>query len=279
LADTISSAAQDGSYPEGLARLEKLEAKLTEDKASEDVLTHVEFRRMVAAHWLANADPKTDYAKAQQEWLKQLEEFVAKHKDSEHVAEALYQLGMHSEYGGDNAAAEKWYARLVADFPQGPTTPKARGAIRRLTSAGKPLALKGPEVKGGSVDLAQYRGKAVLVHYWSTSSPVCKADHEMLADVYKKFGGDKFDVVGVSLDYSREELIAYLKENPQLRWKQIFEPGGFENRLATEMGVITSPLMVLVDDKGQVVNANVQAAELGEQLQKLLDARVAKKAK
>lgn len=275
VADAISSAAQDGSYPEGLARLEKLEAKLAEEKASEDLLTHIEFRRMVAAHWLKNADPKTDYAEAQKEWLKQLEDFVTRHKGSEHVAEALYQLGMHSEYGGDDAAAQKWYERLAADFPDSPTTPKARGAVRRLTSAGKPLALKGPDVSGGPVDLSQYRGKNVLVHYWSTSSPVCKADHEMLTDIYKKFGGEKFDVVGVSLDYSRDELVAYLKANPQLRWKQIFEPGGFENRLATEMGVITSPLMLLVDDKGQVVSANIQAVEIAEQLQKLLDARVA----
>ena len=275
VADAISSAAQDGSYPEGLERLEKLEAKLAEEKASEDLLTHIEFRRMVAAHWLKNADPKTDYVEAQKEWLKQLEDFVARHKGSEHVAEALYQLGTYSEYGGDEAAAQKWYERLAADFPKSPMTPKARGAVRRLTSTGKPLELKGPDVGGGNVDLSQYRGKNVLVHYWSTSSPLCKADHEMLADIYKKFGGAKFDVVGVSLDYSRDELVEYLKANPQLRWKQIFEPGGFENRLATEMGVFTSPLMVLVNDKGQVVSANVQAAEVAEQLQKLLDARVA----
>jgi peroxiredoxin len=276
VADAISSAAQDGSYPDGLKRLDELEAKLAKEKVSEELLTHIEFRRMVAAHWLKNADPKTDYAEAQKEWLQQLEAFVAKHKGSEHVAEALYQLGMHSEYGGDEEAAQKWYQRLATDFPKSPTTPKARGAIRRLTSAGKPLELKGPDVSGASVDLAQYRGKNVLVHYWSTSSPVSQADHEMLVDIYKKFGGAKFDIIGVSLDYSRDELVEYLKANPQLRWKQIFEPGGFENRLATEMGVITSPLMVLVDDKGQVVSANLQAVEVAEQLEKLLDERVAK---
>lgn len=275
VADAISSAAQDGSYPDGLKRLEELEAKLAKEKGTEELLTHIEFRRLVAAHWLKNADPKTDYAEAQKEWLQQLEDFVAKHEGSEHVAEALYQLGMHSEYGGDEAAAQEWYQRLAKEFPKSPTAPKARGAIRRLTSAGKPLELKGPDVSGASVDLSQYRGKNVLIHYWSTSSPVCKADHEMLADIYKKFGGEKFDVIGVSLDYSRDELVAYLKENPQLRWKTIFEPGGFENRLATEMGVITSPLMVLVDDKGQVVSANLQAIEVAEQLEKLLDARVA----
>lgn len=43
MADMISFAVQDvGSYPEGIERLEKLEAKLAEDKASDDLRTHVE---------------------------------------------------------------------------------------------------------------------------------------------------------------------------------------------------------------------------------------------
>ena len=275
LADGISSAAQEGAYPEGLERLTKLEAKLAEEKASEELLSHVEFRRLVAAHWIEQADPKTDYAKSQAAWLKQLEDFVTKHKTGEHVAEALYQLGLFSEYAGDNAAAQKWYERLVADFASNLNAAKAKGAVRRLTAEGKPLALKGPAIQGGAVDLAQYKGKAVVVHYWSTSSPLCKADHELLSDVYKKFGGAKFEVLGVSLDPTKEELVTYLKANPQLKWKHIFEPGGFDNRLATEMGVITCPLMILVDDKGNVVNANIQGPELDEALTKLLSARVA----
>ena len=275
LADMISFAAQEGSFPNGVARLSNLKATLEEQEAGDDLLTHIEFRRMQAEWGQSLADPKADYAKVQEAWLKQLEGFVDEHKASEHVAEALLQLAMASEFAGNNEAAQKWYERLVADFAKNPSAAKARGAIRRLKSAGQPFALKGADVRGGGVDLNQYRGKAVLVHYWSTSSPTCKADHDMLADLFKKYGGAKFDVIGVSLDYSQDELTAYLRANPQLRWKQLFEPGGFESRLANEMGVITSPLMVLVDDKGQVANANVQPAELEDELKKLLDGRVA----
>jgi thiol-disulfide isomerase/thioredoxin len=274
-ADMISFSVQDGSYPDGLARLEKLEAKLADDKAGEDLLTHVEFRRMQAAWGLSLADPKAEYAKIQEQWLKQLEAFVEKHKSSEHVAEALLQLAMASEFAGNNEAAEKWYRRLAADFPKAPNAAKAQGAIRRLTSTGKPMALKGAALDGGAADLAQYRGKVVLVHYWSTSSPTCKDDHEKLADLFKKYGGAKFDVIGVNLDYAKEEVVAYVKANPQLRWKQLYEPGGFESRLANEMGVITLPMIVLVDDKGNVVNANLQLGEVDEELKKLLAERVA----
>jgi thiol-disulfide isomerase/thioredoxin len=278
LADMISFAVQDGSYPAGLERLQKLEAKLRQDKASEDLLTHVEFRRLQAEWGLAIADPKVDYAKVQEEWLKKLEKFVADHKTGEHVAEALYQLAMGNEFPpGDPKKAEAWYTRLVKEFPNSPNAARAQGALRRLTAIGRPMAVKGTALQGGAVDLSQYRGKVVAIHYWSSTVPSAKADHQELLDLYAKYGGRKFEVLGVNLDDAKESAVAYLEAN-KLPWKQLFEPGGlFESRLATEMGIIQLPQMILVDDKGQVANTNVLSAELEAELKKLIPSEVASK--
>jgi hypothetical protein len=277
LADMVSFATQEGAYPEGIERLAKLEEKLKADKAGEDMVTHIEFRRMQAAWSLALSDPKADYTKVQEAWLKQLEQFVTDHKSGEHVAEALYQLAMANEYPpGDAESAQKWYQRLVTDFPNSANAVKARGAIRRLTSVGKPIAIKGTALQGGAVDLAQYRGRYVLIHYWSAAAPTAKSDHEELLDIYSKYGGQKFEVIGVNLDASQNEAVAYLKD-VKLPWKQIFEPGGFDSRLANEMGIIQLPQMILVDDKGQVVTTNIQAMELAAELKTLLASEVASK--
>jgi hypothetical protein len=277
LADMISFTVQDGTYPTGLERLEKLEAKLKADKASEDLRTHVEFRRMQAGWGQSLTDPDADYAKVQEEWLKSLEAFVTDHRAGEHVAEALYQLAIANEYPpGNPEAAQKWYQRLVTEFANSPNAAKARGAIRRLTSIGKPMTFKGTAIGGGAVDLAQYRGRYVLIHYWSTAAPSAKVDHEMLVDIYAKYGGRKFDVIGVNLDAAPAEVTNYLKET-RLPWKQVFEPGGFDSRLANEMGVIQLPQLILVDDKGAVVSTNLQPAELGPELKKLITSEVAKR--
>ncbi len=275
LADMLSATAQDGSYPKALERIQQLEARLAKDKASEDLQAHVEFRRMQAAWGQSMNDPKADATKIGEAWLKQLEEFVSKHKGGEHVAEALYQLANANEYPpGDVAAAKKWYERFAADFPKNPLASKARGAVRRLTCVGAPIALKGTAIDGGTVDLAQYRGKVVLIHYWSTSAPSCRDDHERLLELYEKYGGEKFAVIGVSLDSSKDEVAKYLKEQ-RLPWKQLFEPGGFDSRLANEMGVINLPMLILVDADGKGVNANIMTAELEPELKKLIAPRVA----
>lgn len=277
LADMINSAVLDGSYPEGLERLKKLEEKLKADKASEDLCTHFEFRRMQAAWGLSSSDPKADWAKVQEAWLKELEAFVNDHRAGEHVAEALYQLAIANEYPpGDAAAAQKWYERLTTGFPNSPNAAKARGALRRLSSVGKPMTLTGVDLQGGKVDLTQYRGRVVLIHYWSIAAPSAKADHEELLDLYSKYGGRKFDVIGVNLDAAKEDVTKYLKD-VKLPWKQLFEPGGFDSRLAKEMGIIQMPQLILVDDKGVVVTTNIQPAELGAELKKLIASEVAKR--
>ena len=82
-------------------------------------------------------------------------------------------------------------------------------------------------------------------------------------------------MIGVNLDYSKDEVTKFLAENQNVRWKQLFEPGGFESRLANEMGIITLPMTILVDDKGQVVSTNLQITELEDEIKKLMESRVA----
>lgn len=268
LADMVSAAAQDGSYPQGIERLEKLEASLAKQKGAEELVTHFKFRRMQAENSQRLSDPKADYAKVHAEWLKELREFVEEHRNSPHAAEALLQLAMHSEFSSEEDAAEKYYRQIVEDFPQSLSVEKAQGAVTRLTSEGEEISLSGDSVRGGKIDLRQYRGKPVVIQYWVSSYPACKAEHAVLKELYSDYGGKRFEVLGVNLDYTREELLKYLEDNP-LPWRQIHEPGGFDSRPANEMGVISLPLMLLLDKTGKVVDRSISAEDVEEELKKL----------
>ncbi len=273
LADMLSAAAQDGSYPQGIEYLKKMEEKLAPrvqvGELSGDLLAYFKFHRMLAEYYgVTMADPKIDYAKAQAEWLEDLEAFVEEYPKSNLGAEALRQLAMGSEMSGDSEAAVQWYRQILENHPKSAATSMARGAVVRLTSEGKEISLKGTAVDGGQFDLSQHRGKAVLIQYWATSSETCKADHAVLNALYSKYGGKRLAIVGVNLDFSRDSLLDYLKSN-RLPWKQLYEQGGFDSRLAHEMGVVTVPLMVLIDPQGNVVSTTIQAAELETELKKL----------
>jgi hypothetical protein len=177
---------------------------------------------------------------------------------------------MYQEIIGKSEEAAKWYEQLVDSFPTARPADKAKGALNRLKSLGKPMRLQGKDLQGAPVDLAssQYRGKIVLIQYWATMGERWKEDMVLLRDLYAKRGGREFDIIGVCLDDDPTAARQYLAQN-KLPWRQLYEKGGLDGRLANEMGVMTLPLMILVDQRGNVANHNVHVAELEGELAKL----------
>lgn len=268
LADMVSASAQDGSYPEGIDYLKEWETKFA-DKKDDDLAGYFQFQRMLAEYYgVTLAQESVDAAQAHTEWLKSLEAFLEAHPKSENGAEAMRQLAMGKEISGETDEAVKWYRQLLEKYPQSVHAAMSRGAVTRLTSEGRKISIKGPAVRGGDVDLADYHGKAVVIQYWTTSCDICTADHSVLGDLYKKHKGRGLEIIGVNLDHSPERLEEYLKEN-RLPWKQLYKPGGFDSSLATDMGVVTVPLMLLVGPDGKVISSNIRAEEIEAEIKKL----------
>jgi thiol-disulfide isomerase/thioredoxin len=227
---------------------------------------------MWAEYVLNQREAGADPAKNQEKWLADLQAFVTKYPKSPDAAEALLQLGMYLEFVGKVDDATKWYQQLVTGFPKAESTPKAAGALRRLTAVGKPMRLRGANIQGGLVDLADpsYRGKVVLIHYWATWCEPCKADMVLLKDLYAKRHNQGFEIIGVCLDDKEADAKRYLAEN-RFPWKHIHEPGGLDSRLANEMGVMTLPIMLLVDQKSNVAHHNIHVGpEIEAELAKLI---------
>ena len=130
------------------------------------------------------------------------------------------------------------------------------------------MRLKGQDLTGATVDIAAYRRKIVLIHYWATWCEPCKADMILLKDFHARHASGDFDIIGVCLDSSTTAVRTYLSQN-RFPWKQVLEPGGQDGPLANEMGVMTLPLMLLVDQQGNVVNNNIHVADLDAEMAKL----------
>jgi tetratricopeptide (TPR) repeat protein len=270
LSDMLSVAAQSGNYPQGIQKLEELQQTLTTDGASKDAIAHAVYQRLWAQYTTSINQPGADAAQEQQKWLTALQGFVDSYTASPDAAEALLQLGMYQEFLGKTEDATKSYQRLVKDYPRAAPAQKGNGALRRLTSVGKPIQIVGTDVQGaGKVDLASYRKKVVLIHYWATWCEPCKENMVLLRDFYAKRGGRDFDIIGVCLDNNGAAAKQYLAQN-RFGWKHVHEPGGLDGRLALELGIMTPPHMILVDQNGKVVNNNIHIPELEPTLAGLL---------
>jgi thiol-disulfide isomerase/thioredoxin len=269
LADTVSAAVQAGEYDAGIERLDGLAASMKKN-GNTTLEAYVTFRKMSAKYGLdmQNAGAK-DFSGIHESWLEDLENFAEAYPDSPDTAEAMLQLAMAHEFAGEEDKAKEWYARIVKDFPKSSQARKAAGARTRIDSVGNVIRFNGKAADGDTVDLSGYRGKVVVIQYWASWCEPCKADMATLKDLAIRYGKKGFQVIGVNLDSSLQEMKSYLTQNP-LPWKQIHEDGGLDSRPANELGIHTLPTMILVDQSGRVVNRNIHVAELDTELRKLI---------
>jgi thiol-disulfide isomerase/thioredoxin len=233
---------------------------------------YVRFRQLSADYTLSLQEEHADLAKIgeiQENWTVQLQGFVEAYPKSGDATEAMFQLAIAEEFAGDDKEAIAWYDKVVQRGAAGLSGRKAKGAKTRLESVGKPISLRGPGVDGRPIDLSKYRGRLTLLQYWATWCEPCKADLKSLAQLYAKYHARGFEIVGISLDNNSAQLVAFLKAN-RLPWPTIFEKGGLDSRPALELGVMTLPTMLLVDEKGNVLNRNVSVPEVAAELEKRL---------
>jgi thiol-disulfide isomerase/thioredoxin len=269
IVDSMSAAYATGQYPDGAKVLEQLATK------GGKIGTYAAFKQIEADFVLQNgADPNNGQL-IQDKWLASLTAFVEKYPSCEEAPQALLLLASTNELNSKEAEGKKSYASLAKDYPSTEWGKKAAGALRRLEIVGKPIGLKGTDLRGQSVDTAQYKNKTLLVTFWATMAGPAKRDLPELVKLYAKYKSKGFEVISVNLDNDKADLDAYLQATP-LPWPQIFEPGGLDSRPAVEFGIISLPTMILVDPDGKVSNRNLRTAgELELILDKTLAGKVA----
>ncbi len=266
LAETIAASVQEGALAGGTEKLEAIVAGSADD---EPLQAFAAFRLASARYAAAMQAPGADVGKVQTAWLEELAAFVKDHPTAPDAAEALLQMGIADEFGGNEDDALARYEAIVKEFPESGSAKKARGASRRLQSVGKTLALSGTAVDGSSVSLESLKGVPVLVHYWATWCEPCKVDIAQIKELYTKYGPKKFAVVGIALDTDKAQLAKYLGQKP-IPWPQLHEAGGLDGRLAEELGVLTLPTMFLLDAEGKVVDRNLVIADLEKKLEEMV---------
>ncbi len=76
---------------------------------------------------------------------------------------------------------------------------------------GEAAYLQGMLLNGEEFDLAKHRGKVVMVNFWATWCPICRANFPVWQRVYEGYRGRDFEMVAVSIDRDRESIDKFLQ--------------------------------------------------------------------
>ena len=252
-ADSISSSAQAGEYPNGVEKLRGLVSQLNSMPKGKELVPYVAYRLLSTDYTLKSMVDKVDFAKLQVEYMDKLEEFATDFPDSSDAADAMIQIGLNHELAGDESEAEKWYRKVALRFPKTVQGDKANGAIARLSLEGRQIGLVGKTLDGKNLDSKTMAKGPILVHYWASWCSPCKADMAELRKVQAKYARQNLQIVGVNLDTDARVAIEFLNSAKSFPWPHLHEQGGFESSLAIRLGVLSVPVTILIDGEGKVV--------------------------
>jgi hypothetical protein len=155
-------------------------------------------------------------------------------------------------------AAENHLKQLL-EHPDKKVASMAKRQLNIFEVRKQPYELKFTALDGKEVDMAKFRGKYVLLMFWSTTTKNAGESMRTLRDLHREYDHHGFEVIGIACDpaENKEQVAKFVKEN-RISWPQYFDGKGVANDFAPKLNVTSVPTGVMFDKAGLLVSTNVR---------------------
>jgi peroxiredoxin len=135
-----------------------------------------------------------------------------------------------------------------------------------ITAVGQPAPeISLPDQNGDTIKLSSLRGKYVLVDFWAKWCGPCRRENPNVVKAYAKYKNKGFEILGVSLDRSREDWVQAIAED-RLTWKHVSDLKYFNSQAALDYNINAIPFSILLDPNGVIIAKNLRGASLEKKL-------------
>jgi thiol-disulfide isomerase/thioredoxin len=223
------------------------------------------------------ATAEKDYA----DELKAFDALYAKYKDqkTDEVAQILMMkaelyLAVVNAPEGDPEKAAEVLQKVKRDLPEtefGKRVDSILDGLKRPIEAERirdtlVVGAKFPDfnvadLAGQPLSVANNKGRVVLIDFWATWCPPCRAELPNVIATYQKYHSKGFDIIGVSLDEDKAQLLSFIK-NQNMTWPQYFDGKKWDNKLAMNYGVEIAPTTYLLDGEGKIIGKDLRGDDL-----------------
>lgn len=137
------------------------------------------------------------------------------------------------------------------------------------------IGMKAPDftlndVNGNPVALSSKIGsKLLLIDFWAAWCGPCRRENPNVVKVYNQFNKKGFDVLGVSLDKTRDAWLKAIADD-KLAWTHVSDLQYWSNAAARLYGVNSIPANFLLDETGTIIAKNLREAALYDKVNELL---------
>ena len=125
-------------------------------------------------------------------------------------------------------------------------------------------------ISGERMALSELKGKVVLLEFWATWCGPCRPEIPHLKEVQKKYGGEDFQLVGISLDESTEKLKEFVRDHG-MSWPQVQGTGDFHPEIVKQYSALGIPKSYLIDRDGRIAAKYMRGEEYAEEISQLME--------
>jgi thioredoxin-like negative regulator of GroEL len=152
----------------------------------------------------------------------------------------------------------------------------------REQAIGREFDFSLPSVDGGSLSMSSFRGKIVLMPFWSIEFP----QSLQILPILKQWTNrepDSIAIVGMNLDTDPQRVQTFTEKSgldfPSFRAPNAQENGAVEssqdtpnvNPAAAQFGVVSLPCVAIFDRQGKVVKIDFAGRQLDQSIEQLLE--------
>jgi thiol-disulfide isomerase/thioredoxin len=131
-----------------------------------------------------------------------------------------------------------------------------------------PLALK--DLRGRTVHISDYRGKIVLLNFWATWCPPCRAEIPDLVKLQREYGKRGLQIIGITYPPERRASVRRFTRRLKVNYPIAL---GTRKTKALFSADETLPLTVIIDREGTIrgtIAGILLPEEFNEQIKPLL---------
>ncbi|OEJ21511.1 redoxin domain-containing protein [Streptomyces agglomeratus] len=142
-----------------------------------------------------------------------------------------------------------------------------------------PNDLKGETLHGKRLDIADYKGKVVVINVWGSWCPPCRAEAPSFAKVAKETKAQGVEFVGINTrDNSREPAIAF-ENDYGVDYDSLYDPNGNLVLNGFPKGSLNPQAIpsTIVLDRGGKIAARALRPLSGGDLRRMIDPLIAEK--
>lgn len=141
--------------------------------------------------------------------------------------------------------------------------------LKRVEPGNKALDFELPDTAGNPVKLSSQFGKVMLLDFWASWCPPCRAENPNLVKLYNEYKDKGFTIFSVSLDKKKEAWLKGIHDD-QLNWTHVSDIAFWNCAPAKLYGVRAIPSNVLIDESGTIIARNLMGEDLEKKLKEIM---------